>query len=182
MEVDPISSVAKPWADKFGADARTVGAYLLALGNAPSYSEAFFEAMESEMVRFPPTLDPDLFTEGVQLGEILFKAWSLEASPRGVWHQVSTGTRLGEASIEGTTIHFENGDRLEGIHPETWKFEVSGYPVMERLLEGRAHLALSVDIAESIRRVAGSIATILESRAPCDSLLHRVIGAPMATF
>jgi hypothetical protein len=174
---DPIlTDAAKKWADGFAASAEDVGAYLLALGNAPSYSLTFAEAMEAEIVRFPATTDAQVFADAVAIGHRLLEAWSLAATPRGSWTQVATGTKLGAATIEGERVTFENGDRLEGVHAETGDFSISGYPVMTRYLEAREHLPLSVELAESIRRVAGAIAAIMDARAACDDLLQRAIA------
>jgi hypothetical protein len=173
-----LSTSAQPWADSLGAAAEDVGAYLLALGNAPSYSETFTEAMEAEIVRFPATIDGELFRRLVAVGQRLFRAWSLETAPIGTWTQVATGTRLGTCVIDGSRITFENGDSLEGIAPATGDFSISGYPAMERFLEARADMSLSVELAESIRRVAGAIAAILNEQAASDDLLQRVIAGP----
>jgi hypothetical protein len=173
-----LSANAKQWADSLGASAQEVGAYLLALGNAPSYSETFAEAMEAEIVRFPATTGRELFREVVAVGRRLLKAWSLEATRIGTWTQVATGTPLGSATIDGSRIIFENGDRFDGIHTGTSDFFVSGYPVMQRYLEAREHLSLSVELAENVRRVAGAIAAILNEQAACDDLLQRVVAEP----
>jgi len=177
-EEDVLSATAKVWADSLGASAEDVGAYLLALGNAPSYSETFAEAMEAEIVRFPATTDEGLFREVVAVGRRLLEAWSLQVAPLGTWTQVATGTRLGTVTIAESRIAFENGDYLDGIHAGTGDFSISGYPVMQRYLEVRADLFLSVELAESIRRVAGAIAVIIDEQAASDHLLKRVIGGP----
>jgi len=53
---------------------------------------------------------------------------------------------------------------------------------MQRYLESRAQLALSGELAENIRRVAGAIAAILDKQATCDALLERAIAAPFTNF
>lgn len=179
---DALSPGARAWADTLGASIADVGAYLLALGSAPSYAETFAEALESDIARFPAVTDAGLFREAVEVGNRLLQAWSLETPPRGRWQEAGAGVQLGGARMEGDAIVFENGDRLEQLHPETWSFSVSGYPVMDRYLEARAHLALTGELAEDIRRVAGAIAAILAEQAAADSLLERAIAAPSAAL
>jgi hypothetical protein len=159
-----------------------VGAYLLALGNAPSYANTFREALETEIVRFPATSNPALFREAVDIGGTLFTAWSLQCSPTGRWRQIAPQTALGRAKFEFEVIVFENGDRLEEVHPRITELSISGYPVMQRYLEARAHLILDFDLAEQIRRVAASLAAILDAQSACEQLLAQIIAGSTINF
>lgn len=177
-----LARPAQRWATTFGATALDVGAYLLALGNAPSYAEAFSEALETDIVRFPATTDRDLFRAVVHVGRSLLDAWYLKISPTGRWKQVATGNPLGAATLAAGRICFENGDSLEEVHVRLADFSVSGYPVMRRYLEAREHLYLDMDLSERIRRVAGSIATLLDARETCNRLLAKVIASKTTPF
>lgn len=174
-----LSAPARAWAATLGADTREVGAYLLALGNAPSYAMTFAEALETEIVRFPATRDEGLFRDAVRVGHRLLAAWSLEAPATGRWQQTAPGTPLGAARAEGAGIAFANGDRLEGVPAGVFDLSVSRYPVLERFLGARAHLGLTVAPAEQIRRVVGAVTAIQAEEAACDALLARAVAAPM---
>lgn len=179
---EPLSEPAREWLEQFDAATEDLGAYILALGNAPSYAETFKEALEVESVRFPPTEDPDVFRAAVDLGHELLDAWTLNVEPLGNWHQAGTGTPLGPSTIEGDNIIFENGDRLEGIHPDTADFKISTYPVMQRFLEAREHMELRVSLAGQIRRVCAAISIILDAKTESDRLLEMAIEAPSRQF
>lgn len=172
-----LSSTGRSWADAFGATPLDVGAYCLALANAPKYHRAFAEALEAERVRIPLTTDSDVFRPAVSLGLRLLDAWRLNCGVLGTWTQTATGAPIGDAVIEGEAVIFANGDRLDGLHPMTDAFSVSGYSVFERYLADRVHLALSVELSESIRRVAASIAAVLDARDEADSLLEQALAS-----
>ncbi len=183
---DALSPAAREWAAEFGATVDDVAAYLLALGHAPLYAETFSEAMETEMVRLPATTDGDAFWSAVEVGRRLLSAWSLEAEPVGSWAQQSPDTPLGNAALivgergaNEADLVFENGDRLNGVHPKSFDFQVSGHLVLPEFLRARAGLTLTGDLAQEIQRVAGAVSILLAERAVCNVLLERAVAAPM---
>jgi hypothetical protein len=179
-EVSVLSPGAMRWAGEMRASPLDVGAYLLALGTAPGYSVAFGGALETDVVRFPATTDRELFWEAVAVGKDLLDAWCLRVPPRGRWIQSGSALPIGEHTITGPTVVFENGDRLEDIHPDTNSFVISDYPVLQRFLEARKHMCLSVPLATHVMNVAGAISKILECQATCDDLLIRTGAGPRA--
>ena len=175
-----LDSWAAAWARTLGATAEEVACYLLALGNAPSYVSRFRESVQSESPRMPATTDRRVFADAVAVGQRLLKAWCLESEPSGTWKQrAMTGTRLGKAIIEDGTVTFENGDQLTGVHSEIDQLAVSSYPVFQRYLEARVNCSLTRKLAADIRKVAGSVESIVKERAACDALLFRALNAPM---
>ena len=182
IEDDLLPPAVRAWAKNFAASPRDAGAYILALGNAPSYSVTFAEALEVETARFPATSDSSLFWEAATIGKALLDAWCFRAAPAGTWHQVSNVEALGEYEIVAGNLEFSNGDRLTGLHPGIDDLLVSRWPVFQRFLEARSHLSLSVELASEIRKVAGSIAVILDSRPSCDDILKRVVSGPQHVF
>jgi hypothetical protein len=184
MLPDPLTAEARGWLAEHhaGADTEDLACFLLALGHAPSYAETFREALEAEIVRFPAVTDSAVFADAANEGRDLLEAWKLASPPRGTWTQAATGTRLGEAQILGDQIVFANGDRFDGIHPDTADFEISTYRVMERFLEARENLALTTELAEEVRKVAGAIYVFLDKRAICDALLARAIASPYVSW
>jgi len=179
---EALAPDARVWATSLGASTNDVACYLLALANAPTYQQAFAEALEADIVRFPAITEAQLFADAVAVGQRLVSAWKLEAAPRGNWTQAATGTQLGEAQLLGGHIIFINGDRLDGLHPRTAEFQVSTYRVMERYLQARTHLELSTDVGLAIRKVAGAIAVILDEQDTCDDLLTRAVTAASTTW
>lgn len=184
MLPDALTADARAWLTVHhpGASAQDVACFLLALGNAPGYTQTFREALEVEIVRFPAVTDPDVFNEGVAIGERLLNAWMLQSPPAGTWTQVAAGIPLGEAQVLAGRIVFANGDVLDGLHPRIHEFEVSTYKVMERYLQARAHLTATPAVADGIRRVAAAIADILDEDAACDDLLARAIAEPYVVW
>jgi len=180
MQLHPesvMSSLCEEWAVQFGAGPLEVGAYCLAIGNAPDYHRTFSEPLEAEPLRIPLTKDPDVFASAVLLGTTLLSAWCLQSGVLGAWKQASTGGPIGAASIEEGCAVFANGDRLDGIHPLSGTLSVSNYEVLANYLSARAHLALSVELSESIRRVAASIAVILDAQSESNAILERAISS-----
>jgi hypothetical protein len=178
-----LTPAASVWAEAHDASSRDVACYLLALGNAPLYAETFGEALESEIVRFPPTTDSDLFAHAVSLGRRLLEAWTLEAEPLGQWQQnADAGAALGSGWLHGTELVFASGDRLTGLHPQTFDLSISKHEVMREYLAARTHLPLSVELATSIRQVAGAISVILEARSESNVLLEEAITGPTLNF
>lgn len=174
-----LSEKGSAWAAALGASPLEVGCYVLALGNAPSYYEAFAEGLEAEVPRFPMITDRDLFWACVAVGHTILRAWALDVGQEGIWRQTSrTGTPLGAARWDDGVVVFENGDRFEGLHQRAWTFSVSGYPVLQRWFEARSHLPLTPLIAEEARRIAASLRGLLGLQGECDGLLRRAIEAP----
>jgi len=175
-----LSQWAQNWAHAMGADYVDVGAYLLALGSAPTYISLFGDAVRSEPPRFKPTIDQELFSDAVRTGRELLDAWCLSAPPLGQWSQIGGGnSAIGSAVLLDTdVIEFANGDRLTGINPNSHAFEVSTYPVLQRFLEARRDLPLTTGLAAEIRLVAGSIDVLIRAHDTCDNLLARSLDAP----
>jgi hypothetical protein len=73
-------------------------------------------------------------------------------------------------------LAFGNGDRLHGIHPASFDFEVSGHVVFPEFLSARSDLVLTVGLAAEIQRVAAAIAVLLDQRAVCNALLERAVA------
>lgn len=184
MLPDALTADAHAWlaAHHPAATAQDVACFLLALGNAHSYTRTFREALEVEIVRFPAITDPHIFNEGVAIGERLLGAWMLQSPPAGTWTQVAADIPLGDAQVLASKIVFANGDVLDGLHPRIHEFEVSTYRVMERYLQARAHLTATPTVADAIRRVAAAIADILDEETACDDLLARAIAAPYVSW
>ena len=171
-----LSEWAARWAKAMQVSTEQVGCYVLALANAPAYVKRFGDAVKSEPPRIPATIDHELLVDAIAVGRRLLLAWSLLAEPAGNWRQSpAPGERLGAVRIEESSVTFDSGDQLVGLHSEIGAFEVSGYPVFRRYLEARSHCGLSSELAADIRRVAGSIAVILNERAECDALLDRAL-------
>lgn len=180
--VDTLSEWASQWATYMLVTSHAVARYLLALGNAPSYIEFFGETVSVEPPRLPATTDADVFQDSATVGGRLLDAWCLRAGAIGQWRQLArTGTPMGQAEIVGSEVHFRNGDKLVGLHPETAQLEVSGYRVMARFLKARAQLPLTTELAQQVRTVAASIKVILDERKACDKLLERALTAPTWT-
>lgn len=74
-----------------------VAAYLLALANAPDYALTFADPLETEIVRFPATLDPQVCREAVTVGRGLVDAWTtcpVLSATRGADSTLVTTTSL----------------------------------------------------------------------------------------
>lgn len=182
-EQDLLSSEAQRWASQFGASARDVGAYLLALGNAPNYTHAFAEALAVDTARFPATADTALFQRAVSLGKQLLDAWCRRSGADGSWVKDRPGSPLGDVvSIEDGTATFEHGTELTGLHREIGEFEVSTYPVLRRYLEARSDVPFTVSLASDIRTTCRSIRAILELRQACDDVLADIIAGTLTAF
>ena len=186
LEVDPLASEARAWLASINpaATPEDLASYLLTLGNAPTYVEAFSEALETETVRFPATLDPEVFEECVVVGRRLLAAWRLELAPLGSWVQVAApGTPLGLATFNEHEIAFANGDRLTGLDTAAAEaLVVSSFPVVQRYLEARSQLPLTTELGDAIRKVIAAAVAITGLRSECDALLLRALNGPCTGF
>lgn len=142
-----LSSQALDWLDSLGRARQFQEAfdYVLALLNAPSYSEMYWKALEVDELRVPLTLAVDLFDRVSGLGARCRNAWSVSRNSKpGFSWEGSGSNALGKAKWIDGGIVFANGRSIQGVSSGVWDYEVSGYPVLKRWFAAREHWILSL--------------------------------------
>lgn len=73
----------------------------------------------------------------------------------------------------------DGSGRVEGLPAALWDFEVSGYPVLRRWLEGREGQAVDLALFDAFRDVCGRIADLVDLFEEADNLLVEALNAPL---
>lgn len=160
-------------------------AYITALLNAPSYTAAFEAGLTGERPRIPLTEDGALAQEAVRLGRQVVDAWLLQGR---LLQQIrwdadgSTAAVFGEAAWAAPDRLAVAGRYLNGVTLETWQFEVSGYPVLQRFCRDRIDRQTSAAAMDELRRVASSIRSLIDMGVALDDLLSRVLASQIAVW
>ena len=99
--------------------------------------------------------------------------------------------RLATAPTQGAVLHVaepredrislcaDGSGRVEGLPPALWAFEVSGYPVLRRWLEGRAGLPVDLSLFDAFRDVCARLADLIRLRGQADRLLVDALSATL---
>ena len=73
----------------------------------------------------------------------------------------------------------DGSGRVEGLPPALWDFEVSGYPVLRRWLEGRAGLPVDLTLFDAFRDVCARLADLIGLCGQADTLLAKALTATL---
>ena len=73
----------------------------------------------------------------------------------------------------------DGSGQVEGLPPELWAFEVSGYPVLRRWLEGRAGVAMDLALFDAFRDVCARLTDLLRLFRQADTLLADTLNATL---
>jgi Type ISP C-terminal specificity domain len=160
-------------------------AYITALLNAPSYTAAFEGGLAVERPRVPLTEDSTLAQEAIQLGNQVVDAWLLRGNllPQIRWDAGgSTAPVFGEAVWVTPDRLAIAGRYLDRVTWDTWQFEVSGYPVLQRFCRDRTSQQTSANAMEELRRVASSVQSLVHIGVALDDLLQRVLSARLIVW
>lgn len=132
-----------------------LAAYLVAVLGTPAYHERFQTELGDGIVRVPITADPLLFEQALLLGRRLL--WLQTGAQRlvdeaeerppvvpgvaGLQWEIAA-TRIPEDASEVVFDAYESQLRiadgvLAGVREDVWRFEVSGWPVLQRWAESR---------------------------------------------
>ena len=160
-------------------------AYIAAVLNAPSYTAAFEGGLAVERPRVPLTDDAVLAQEAIRLGELVVDAWLLRGKmhPDIRWDAGGgTAATFGDAEWLALDRLAIAGRSLQGVTWDTWEFEVSGYPILQRYCRDRRDRSTSATAMDELRRVASSVRMLVDVGVSLDDLLTRVLGSQLLVW
>jgi predicted helicase len=165
------------------ADPEEVFAYVYAVLQAPSYAPRFHEQLRRGLPRVPFPRSVERFRALAERGQRLLALHRLDGSSArsaGPARLVGRGTRLCRLEWDEARARVRLGPALflEGVPELVWRFEVSGYPVLRRWLEGRFGLTLREDERAELLAVADAIAGTVAEGEWLDRELAAVLAGP----
>jgi len=164
---------------------------ILCLLSAESYSLRFAEDLEDVFPHVPFPADHAIFVRAARLGTSLRRVQTFDPAHPPARNADPTFVRLVTAPTPGTGLAPSDpeGDRLtlcadgsgqvEGLPNALWSFEVSGYPVLRRWLEGRAGQPVDLALFDAFRDVCARIAEHIDLGAQADTILGDALAATL---
>ena len=164
---------------------------ILCLLSARSYSLRFAEDLEDVFPHVPFPADHAVFVRAAQLGARLRTIQTFDPAHPPARNADPAFVRLATAPTPGAGLAPSDpeGDRLtlcadgsgqvEGLPNALWSFEVSGYPVLRRWLEGRAGQPVDLALFDAFRDVCARIAEYIDLGAQADTILGDALAATL---
>jgi hypothetical protein len=164
---------------------------ILCLLSAQSYTLRFAEDLEDVFPHVPFPADHAVFVRAAQLGARIRAIQTFDpAHPPGrladpSFVRLSTaptpGAGLEPSDPEGDrlTLCADGSGQVDGLPAALWSFEVSGYPVLQRWLEGRANQPVDLALFDAFRDVCARIAEHIDLAAQADTILGEALGATL---
>ncbi len=164
---------------------------ILCLLSAQRYTLRFAEDLEDVFPHVPFPADHAVFVRAAQLGARIRAVQTFDpAHPPGRladpnFVRLSTapthGAGLEPSDPEGDrlTLCADGSGQVDGLPAALWSFEVSGYPVLQRWLEGRAGEPVDLALFDAFRDVCARIAEHIELSAQADTILGEALGATL---
>ena len=163
---------------------------ILCLLSAQSYTLRFAEDLEDVFPHVPFPADHDVFAQLAALGALIRAAQTFDAAHAPSAAADPAFVRLATAPTRGAVLHVvsaghslslcaDGSGRVEGLPPALWAFEVSGYPVLHRWLEGRAGLPVDLELFDTFRDVCARLADLVRLFDQADTLLASTLTATL---
>ncbi|PKQ10737.1 MAG: hypothetical protein CVT70_18040 [Alphaproteobacteria bacterium HGW-Alphaproteobacteria-1] len=164
---------------------------ILCLLSAQSYSLRFAEDLEDVFPHVPFPADHAVFVRAVQLGARIRAIQTFDpahpparcADPAFVRLATAPtpGGGLAPSAPEGDrmTLCADGSGQVEGLPAALWAFEVSGYPVLQRWLEGRVDHPVDLALFDAFRDICARVAEHIDLAAQADTILGEALGATL---
>jgi predicted helicase len=164
---------------------------ILCLLSASSYTMQFAEDLEDVFPHVPFPADHEVFVRAAALGGLIRATQTFDPAHAPVSLADRAFVRLTSAPAPGAVLQAAQAqdDRLalcadgsglvEGLPARLWGFEVSGYPVLRRWLEGRVGQAVDIALFDALRDVCARIAELQELLGQADTLLAGALAATL---
>jgi predicted helicase len=161
---------------------------ILCLLSATSYTLRFAEDLEDVFPHVPFPADHVAFQDAARIGSEIREVQAFERPPVGAFTNPAfvrldtapTG-QLAAGEPDGATLTLcENGSAsVSGLPTALWAFEVSGYPVLQRWLEGRQGQAVDLALFDEFRDLCGRLAELVDLYGQADTVLQNALAAPL---
>ncbi|MEM8579597.1 MAG: type ISP restriction/modification enzyme [Pseudomonadota bacterium] len=162
---------------------------ILCLLSASTYTQRFAEDLEDVFPHVPFPASHDIFKCAVRLGTEIREIETFARAPALLSDLTfvqldtppTTSAVLKVEDPEGTTLTLcADGSGKVTALPETlWTFEVSGYLVLRRWLEGREGQVVDLALFDTFRDICGRIAALVELYASADTVLADALDTPL---
>ena len=191
------TNVARPLIDGLSAaygtavEPEQVFHAVLCLLSARSYTLRFAEDLEDVFPHVPFPADHADFERAASLGLRIRAAetFGIGTQPAaladaGFVRLVAApnpGASLAASQRDGSrlTLCTDGSGVVEGVPTRLWAFEVSGYPVLARWLEGRRGLPLDLVLFDAFRDVCARIDDLIELAERADAILESALTATL---
>lgn len=162
---------------------------ILCLLSARSYTLRFAEDLEDTFPHVPFPAGHGVFQRAARLGARVRAIQTFAQAPAALGDPVfvrlvtapSPGSMLEAGEPDGAclTLCADGSGRVEGLPAALWDFEVSGYPVLRRWLEGREGQTVDLALFDAFRDVCGRIADLVDLFGQADTILFDALDAPL---
>jgi len=164
---------------------------ILCLLSAQSYSLRFAEDLEDVFPHVPFPANHAVFVRAAQLGTRIRAIQTFDPAQPPARSADPAFVRLATAPTPGAglapsdpdggslTLCADGSGQVEGLPEALWAFEVSGYPVLQRWLEGRAGQAVDLALFDAFRDVCARLAEHIDFAAQADNILADALVATL---
>ena len=164
---------------------------VLCLLSAHTYTLRFAEDLEDVFPHVPFPADHAVFAALAALGAVIRAAQTFDAAHAPGAAADPAFVRLATAPTRDTvlkaaqplrdslTLCADGSGRVEGLPPALWAFEVSGYPVLRRWLDGRVGLPVDLALFDAFRDVCARLADLTGLYRQADTLLASALTATL---
>jgi hypothetical protein len=164
---------------------------ILCLLSAQNYTLRFAEDLEDVFPHVPFPAEHAVFVRAAQLGARIRANQIFDPAHPPAHSADPNFVRLATAPTAGAglTPSDPDGDRIAlcadgsgevtGLPPALWSFEVSGYPVLQRWLEGRSGQPVDLALFDAFRDVCARITEHIDLAAEADTILVDALGATL---
>lgn len=162
---------------------------ILCLLSARSYTLRFAEDIEDVFPHVPFPAHHKTFARAARLGAEIQAVQTFTRTPLGLaapaFVRLATaptpGAVLNAGEPDGShlTLCADGSGHVDGLPTALWEFEVSGYPVLRRWLEGRKNQVVDLALFDAFRDVCARLAELADLYGRADTILADAIDAPL---
>ena len=162
---------------------------ILCLLSARSYTLRFAEDIEDVFPHVPFPAHYEIFMSAARLGADIHAVQTFARPPAGLTDQTfvrlttapepGAVLKAGEAVGPRLALCGDGSGQVEGLPIALWGFEVSGYPVLRRWLEGRENQIVDLALFEAFRDVCARLAELADLYERADTILTEALEAPL---
>ena len=162
---------------------------ILCLLSARSYTLRFAEDLEDVFPHVPFPANYETFIGAARLGADIQAVQTFARPPVGLTDPAFV--RLATAPTPGAVLKARDADGLrltlcadgsgqvDGLPVALWEFEVSGYPVLRRWLDGRENQPVDLALFDAFRDVCARLAELADLYGRADTILNDALDAPL---
>ena len=162
---------------------------ILCLLSAESYTLRFAEDLEDEFPHIPFPADHAAFDRAARLGSQIRGIETFARAPVALdelsFVQLATpptaGADLQVGEVDVTTLNLcaDGSGNVTGLPEPLWEFEVSGYSVLRRWMEGRQGQTVDLALFDAFRDICGRIADLIDLIDQADTILTEALETPL---